>query len=58
MHGDGRAVIPNIAYDLFKGLDVEGAGRVSEMCITLEGTLSPKATDIIRRGLEECLAQD
>jgi len=48
MHGDASAMIPNIAYDLFKGLDVDSAGRVSEMCVTLEGTLSPKATDIIR----------
>ena len=48
MHGDASAMIPNIAYDLFKGLEVEGAGRVSEMCVTLEGTLSPKATNIVR----------
>jgi hypothetical protein len=48
MHGHTSAMIPNIAYDLFKSLDVEGARRISEMCVTLEGTLSPKATNIVR----------
>jgi hypothetical protein len=53
MQDEAREIIPSIAYDRFKALDVEGAGRISEICVTLAGTLSPKAADIIRCGLQE-----
>jgi hypothetical protein len=48
------AIIPSIAYVRFRGLDpdAEVVRRVCETCVTLGGTVSPKATNVVRYGGE------